>query len=129
MPILFKIISLATLFDLTKNTIGGALNGLEDVISPMLVAIVLTAGLGVGLGYGLAFDEAMALPGVFASSCTSYFVGTCVLSALLARVHGEFIKNGVTPPLSTVFSCKRAAQRDSEDQMRQSLDRPLLESA
>ena len=83
MPLLFKLLAACTATDMARNLIGGTLNGIGDVDSPMLTSIFLTVAMGAGVGAALSFPAGLGLAGEFLSSAIAYLMGGLVLSKVL----------------------------------------------
>lgn len=85
LPSLLKIMAGATLTDQVRNLIGGALNGLGDVDTPMLTSTFLTVLGGGGLGALLTFSAGLGLEGALFSTIIAYALGGTALSGVLVN--------------------------------------------
>lgn len=105
---LFKILAACTLTEMVNNVMGGALNGLGDVDSPMFRSLFLTVAVGGGLGYFLCFNMNYGLTGVYSSSLMAYFIGALALTKTLYSTYNN-LKNSVEEDTESGFGkgCSR----------------------
>lgn len=102
---LFKIMAACTLTEMVGNLLGGAINGLGDVDSPMIRSFLVTGVLGAGLGYFFCFNKDWGLTGVYSASVIAYGVGILALGATLCSLYNKLKSADASENNKTSWCC------------------------
>lgn len=94
---LFMFMAGSTLFDVLRNVMGGSLNGMDDVDSPMVTTLAFTILAGSLLSYLLSFEASMGLDGVMTSTMVSYMLGGLVLAKISHDTYKSAAAGNVLP--------------------------------
>ena len=103
----FAILAICTIADTARNLVGGGINGLDDVTSPMTMSLVFIVLFGAGLGALLTFCTDLELNGALYASAIAYTVSFFLQSKILYS-HYNHIGQDERPSCCTaLFACNK----------------------